>query len=94
MPPYMRRPPYRWADTLNFLSARAIPGVERVERGAYLRTVWLLDKAGNPHYGWIRVTCQTQKGLLDVTLSDTLIPVSSQVLDRVRRFSTSTATRM
>ena len=79
------RPPYRWAEMLNFLSARAIPGVERVEGGAYLRTVRLLDKAGNPHYGWIRVTCRTQKSLLDVTLSDTLIPVLSQVLARVRR---------
>lgn len=79
------RPPYRWEEMLHFLFARAIPGVERVESAAYLRTVRLLDKAGKPCCGWIQVTCQKQKNLLAVTLCDTLIPVLSQVLARVRR---------
>ncbi len=35
--PYL--PPYDWSAMLNFLSARAIPGVERVENGEYMRTV-------------------------------------------------------
>lgn len=79
------RPPYCWEEMLRFLAARAIPGAERVENGAYLRTVRLPDKAGKMHYGWMRVTHREQKNRLDVTLSDTLIPVLSQVLARVRR---------
>ncbi len=35
------RPPYDWDGLLDFLSLRAIPGVERVEAGAYLRTIAL-----------------------------------------------------
>lgn len=79
------RPPYLWKEMLHFLAARAIPGVERVENGAYLRTVRLPDKDGKPYYGWIRVTRREQKNRLDVTLCDTLIPVLSQVLARIRR---------
>ena len=33
------RPPYNWENMLTFLQARAIPGVEVVEDGRYLRTV-------------------------------------------------------
>jgi len=33
------RPPYDWDSLLAFLAARAIPGVEVVENGRYLRTV-------------------------------------------------------
>lgn len=79
------RPPYCWEEILRFLRARAIPGVEVVEDDAYLRTVQLADKRATPHSGWIRVTHRPQKNRLDVTLSDTLIPVLSQVLARVRR---------
>ena len=45
------RPPYCWEEMLDFLSGRAIPGVERVEKESYLRTVRLLDKVGKPCYG-------------------------------------------
>lgn len=79
------RPPYCWEEMLEFLSARAIPGVERVTDGAYLRTAMLFDKAGKQHYGWIRVTHQKQKNRLEVTLSDTLVPVLPQALARIRR---------
>jgi AraC family transcriptional regulator of adaptative response / DNA-3-methyladenine glycosylase II len=33
------RPPYDWAHVRNFLAARAVPGVERVDAGGYMRTV-------------------------------------------------------
>jgi AraC family transcriptional regulator of adaptative response / DNA-3-methyladenine glycosylase II len=33
------RPPYHWQGMLDFLSARATPGVERVDSGAYRRTI-------------------------------------------------------
>ena len=40
------RPPYDWALLLRFLAARAIPGVEAVEDGAYVRTIELGSHAG------------------------------------------------
>ena len=41
------RPPYPWEDILNFLSFRAIPGVEKVEHGEYFRTVRLQGLGNN-----------------------------------------------
>lgn len=35
------RPPYDWHWALEFLAARAVPGVERVDATSYARTVWL-----------------------------------------------------
>lgn len=43
-------PPYDWPAILNFLAARAIPGVESVEDERYVRTIRL-----NGKYGLIRV---------------------------------------
>lgn len=40
------RPPYDWAAILDFLAARAIPGVERVEHGTYQRTIELNGTQG------------------------------------------------
>lgn len=79
------RPPYRWTEMLDFLAARAIPGVEKVENGRYLRTVRLVDRKGNCCTGWIRVCRLPHRNSLNVTLSDTLIPVLSQLLFRVRQ---------
>lgn len=40
------RPPFDWRAMLEFLRGRAIPGVEQVDAGAYVRTVLLGDLAG------------------------------------------------
>jgi AraC family transcriptional regulator, regulatory protein of adaptative response / DNA-3-methyladenine glycosylase II len=40
------RPPYHWQGILDFLAARAIPGVEIVEDGRYRRTVSLHGRDG------------------------------------------------
>jgi len=40
------RPPYDWDALLNFLRARATPGVEAVENGRYRRTIWVDGKSG------------------------------------------------
>ncbi len=79
------RPPYRWEEMLKFLADRAIAGVEKVEEGQYYRTVQLKDRAGKEHSGWLRVARHSRKDALEVTLSDTLVPVLSQVLTGVRR---------
>ncbi len=78
------RPPYRWEEMLEFLAGRAIQGVEKVEKGRYYRAVRLPDRAGKPCAGWVQVSRHPKKDGLNVTMSDTLIPVLSQVLSRVR----------
>jgi AraC family transcriptional regulator, regulatory protein of adaptative response / DNA-3-methyladenine glycosylase II len=40
------RPPYHWQGMLDFLAARATPGVEAVESGTYRRTIFLHGRAG------------------------------------------------
>jgi AraC family transcriptional regulator, regulatory protein of adaptative response / DNA-3-methyladenine glycosylase II len=40
------RPPYHWQGMLDFLRARATPGVEAVEAGSYRRTISLHGRAG------------------------------------------------
>src|SRR5207244_12646028 len=40
------RPPLDWATMAGFLAARAIPGVEAVDRGSYRRTVVVDGEAG------------------------------------------------
>ncbi len=78
------RPPYQWQQILDFLALRAVPGVETVKDGEYIRTVHLDD--GNQHhfYGWIRVGHFPQKNVLTVTMDTNLLPLLPQVLARTR----------
>lgn len=79
------RPPYRWQQLLDFLTQRAIPGVEEIKNGEYLRTVHLVTGEQQQHlYGWIRVGHQPLKNALTVTISATLLPALPQVLAKVR----------
>ncbi|HET7203209.1 MAG TPA: AlkA N-terminal domain-containing protein [Steroidobacteraceae bacterium] len=48
------RPPYDFAAMLDFLRTRALPGVERVEPGAYARVIAPLGEGKAP--GWLRVS--------------------------------------
>ncbi|HEY3637155.1 MAG TPA: AlkA N-terminal domain-containing protein [Rhizomicrobium sp.] len=41
------RPPYDWDSILGFFAERAIPGVERVERGRYSRTIFVDGNIGS-----------------------------------------------
>ena len=79
------RPPYRWEEMLRFLADRAIAGVEQVGDGQYARTARLTDRTGRVCTGWLRVARHPRRDALEVTLSDTLLPVLSQVLARVRQ---------
>lgn len=78
------RPPYRYEEILGFLSARAIPGVEVVKDGEYLRTVRLYDAKNNQFDGWIKVSHRPKKNALTVTVSESLLKVLPQVLPKVR----------
>jgi AraC family transcriptional regulator of adaptative response / DNA-3-methyladenine glycosylase II len=79
------RPPFNWDTLLMFLGERAIPGVEAVHDGAYLRTVQVAK-----HVGWIAVTpyLGTKRSrpvnALRVLMSSSLQPVCLQVLSRVK----------
>ncbi|HEX6853062.1 MAG TPA: AlkA N-terminal domain-containing protein [Candidatus Polarisedimenticolaceae bacterium] len=74
------RPPYAWNEILEFLGARAITGVEAIEKRTYLRTV-SIDR----HDGWLRVENARGRDALRVTLSASLAPVVPAVLVRVKR---------
>lgn len=78
------RPPYHWEEMLNFLAGRAIAGIEVVKNGEYMRTVYLKKADGKPVYGWVRVSHNTKKDALNVTVSELLLPVLPQVLARIR----------
>lgn len=79
------RPPFNWEMLLAFLGDRAIPGVEAVIDGAYLRTV----RVGQ-HAGWMAVSPYVAAKrtrpihALKLTLSANLQPVCVQVLTRVK----------
>jgi AraC family transcriptional regulator, regulatory protein of adaptative response / DNA-3-methyladenine glycosylase II len=54
------RPPYDWGGILDFLRRRAIPGVEYVEGGAYLRTI---EWCGRRGYFEVRAAAKHALGL-------------------------------
>jgi AraC family transcriptional regulator, regulatory protein of adaptative response / DNA-3-methyladenine glycosylase II len=57
------RPPYNWKRVLEFLAARATPGVESVEAGSYCRSVTI-----NGHVGHCEVSLDHEKHALVVRL--------------------------
>lgn len=77
------RPPFDWEALRDFLAARAIPGVEGMERGQYRRTA-LIRRGDKVHRGWLTVAPGPRNGLT-VTLSESLAPVVPEVLVRLRR---------
>jgi AraC family transcriptional regulator of adaptative response / DNA-3-methyladenine glycosylase II len=78
------RPSYQWQQMLDFLALRAIPGVETIRDGEYLRTVHFENEEQQPVYGWVRVGHRPQKSVLTVTMDAALLPVLPQVLARIR----------
>ena len=78
------RPPYQWQQIVDFLSLRAIPGVETISDGKYCRTVHLVTREHNQVYGCVRVGHQPQKNVLTVIVDATLLPVLPQVLSKIR----------
>ncbi|MGF6907277.1 AlkA N-terminal domain-containing protein [Fusobacterium sp. PH5-44] len=78
------RPPYQWDKILDFLSYRAITGVEIIKNNKYMRTVHLIDRHGKAVYGWISVGDNPSKNALTVTISLSLLTVLSQVISRVK----------
>jgi AraC family transcriptional regulator, regulatory protein of adaptative response / DNA-3-methyladenine glycosylase II len=74
------RPPYDWISMLGYLQARAIPGVEVVENGSYLRTVEIGGFAGS-----VEVTHLSQRQSLGVTIRFPDVRSFPAIVTRVRR---------
>jgi AraC family transcriptional regulator of adaptative response / DNA-3-methyladenine glycosylase II len=74
------RPPYDWESMLTFLQARAIPGVEVVEKGCYRRTVEIGGSVGN-----ITVTHLPQRQSLSVTIHFPTVQSLPAIVNRARR---------
>ena len=78
------RPPYRWEHMLDFLARRAIPGVETVSGGKYMRTIHYVNAEQKHAYGWLRVGHRPHKNVLTVTVDSALLPALPHLLARVR----------
>jgi AraC family transcriptional regulator, regulatory protein of adaptative response / DNA-3-methyladenine glycosylase II len=73
------RPPIAWSRMLNFLSDRAIAGVECVAGDCYSRTV-----AIGPHRGWLSVSPSKSTNALSVEIAASLTPALAPILSKVR----------
>ncbi|MFN0086960.1 MAG: AlkA N-terminal domain-containing protein [Blastocatellia bacterium] len=73
------RPPFDWPSMVEFLSGRAIPGIEKIEAGRYLRTV-----AIGEHRGWIEAFPAPEKDALRLNVSLSLSRAMLPLLNRVR----------
>ncbi|MFO0827218.1 MAG: AlkA N-terminal domain-containing protein [Phycisphaerales bacterium] len=73
------RAPFAWTALLEFLAAHRIPGVESIDAHSYARTLEI-----DGHRGWMRVTHDAGHHRLLVEVADSLAPVISAVLQRVR----------
>ena len=74
------RPPYDWESMLAYLRARAIPGVEVVENGSYLRTVGMDGFTGS-----LQVSHLPQQQSLCVTIRFPRVQSIPAIVARVRR---------
>lgn len=79
------RPPYLASPLFDFLKGRAMKGIETVSEGIYKRTVTLAGEKGARYHGIISVSPNKKCNALTLTLSDSLLPVLSDVIFRVSR---------
>ncbi|HEY1845540.1 MAG TPA: DNA-3-methyladenine glycosylase 2 [Buttiauxella sp.] len=73
-------PPYDWQWMFSFLAGRAVYGIEIVTPNRYRRSF-----AWGEHQGLITLEPDEKRRVLNVTLSDGLLPVANEVLQRVRQ---------
>jgi len=74
------RPPFDWEALLEFLTPRAIPGVEQIDSGIYRRTIALDGKRGN-----IEVRLDPRGGALDLRIDFPNASSLIRIVERVRR---------
>lgn len=74
------RAPYDWDSILAFLAARAIPGVEHVDRNTYRRTIEIKGRTGS-----IEVEHLSREESLSVSIRFSEVRAHQEILGRVRR---------
>jgi AraC family transcriptional regulator of adaptative response / DNA-3-methyladenine glycosylase II len=74
------RPPYDWSAAIEFLAARATPGVESVDAGCYRRTIELNGKSGSIS---VVPAADAPALILEVQFSDPRALLT--IVERVRR---------
>jgi AraC family transcriptional regulator, regulatory protein of adaptative response / DNA-3-methyladenine glycosylase II len=79
------RPPYDWEAFVKFLGARAVCGVEVVNRQSYRRII-RVSCGQKTHTGWIAIAPQPNVCFMRVIVSASLAKVIPSVLSRVRHF--------
>lgn len=72
--------PYDWAWMFGFLAARTVEGVERFDGQTYIRSFAL-----DGHRGLMRATPDPQSQTLIVELSEGLLPIKTQCLQRLEQ---------
>ena len=79
------RPPFQWDVLLRFLAGRAIPGVESVADGRYARSLRLRDADGAERTGWVSVSNDGRRNVLECLVSPSLMGCLPAVLATVSR---------
>jgi AraC family transcriptional regulator of adaptative response / DNA-3-methyladenine glycosylase II len=74
------RPPYDWDSILDYLRARAIPGVEVIENESYFRTVGVDGSSGS-----VQVSHLPERESLRVTIRFPRVQALPGIVGRVRR---------
>ena len=77
------RPPYDWGAMLDFLRARAVPGVEQAGDDAYARNL-SVEHRGTVHAGRIEVRRARRRQALAIAVSPSLARAVPAVLSRVK----------
>lgn len=73
------RPPFDWGPLIAFLGARAIPGVERIDRLRYQRTLQVGDQTG-----WLSIEPVPGRNSVQVHLASCLVTSIQPILAAVR----------
>jgi len=77
------RPPYDWDAMLEFLRARAVPGVEHASDDAYVRSL-SVEHRGTLHAGLIEVRRARRRHALAIAVSPSLARAVPAVLSRAK----------
>lgn len=80
--PYQK--PFGFDQLLNFFRVRALEGVECVDEDSYVRIVRLLPDNTTGVVGWICVINKPKNSVLEVKLSDSLLPWTNVIAERLR----------
>lgn len=79
------REPYEYDRLLGFFRARELAGVEVIDGKSYSRTARIAGSDGAVYVGWLRVENDSARHCLRLVASESLLPVVSQLIARVRR---------